>query len=109
MSDTYQAIFDAVRSRISAAHPGQILEQYLSSCFDSSWQNHAANAFSEFAYAATRPSSYLPVKVLRDGNAWCCSLHWPKDSDLMEQLVAFGDTPDKACLEFDKIWLNGEK
>lgn len=56
-----------------------------------------------------RPSIIRPVKVLRDGKCWSCSLYWPEERNMLEQLVTFGDSPEEACREFDKIWLEGEK
>ena len=52
-----------------------------------------------------RPSVYRNVKVIRDRNMWSCSLYWPEERNMMEQLVTFGETPEKACLAFDKEWL----
>ena len=56
-----------------------------------------------------RPSVYLPVKVIRDGNAWSCSLYWPEERNMMEQLVTYGDTPEEACINFDKAWTTKEE
>lgn len=56
-----------------------------------------------------RPSVLRRAKVFRDGDKWCCSLFWPKELSMMEQLVTFGDTPEDACKAFDKAWLEGEK
>ncbi len=42
------------------------------------------------------------AKIMKDGNAWCCIL-----GDLPTGVVGFGDTPEKACAEFDFVWVKG--
>jgi len=47
-----------------------------------------------------RPSDNREVKVLPDGNKWCC-LH---GDNLQVGIAGFGDTPEAACLAFDNAW-----
>lgn len=55
-----------------------------------------------------RPSVMLKVYVLREGNMWSASLKHPKEVNMVEDVIAFGETPDKACLAFDKLWYEGD-
>lgn len=65
--------------------------------------NAAAMEFGA-AEERCRPSVVRPVKVIRDGDQWSCSLYWPEERSIVEQLVTFGDTPEDACKAFDKAW-----
>ena len=47
-----------------------------------------------------RPFMILRPKIYPDGNQWC-TLY---GDDLMEGVAGFGDTPEKAALDFDKNW-----
>jgi len=50
------------------------------------------------------PHVVLNAKVSKDGNLYCCLL----GDNLQEGIAGFGETPQKACAKFDKIWMNGE-
>lgn len=47
-----------------------------------------------------RPSVMLGVKVFKDGNRWCALY----GSNIQDGVCGFGETPDKACEQFDKEW-----
>lgn len=42
------------------------------------------------------------AEIKQDGNQWCCIL-----GDFMTGVVGFGETPQRACDEFDRIWEYG--
>lgn len=49
-----------------------------------------------------RPFMLLKPKMLPDGNRWCALY----GSNIMEGVCAFGDTPEKAAIQFDIEWKN---
>jgi hypothetical protein len=72
MSDSYQAIYDAARSRISNGDVGSAIRDVAFSAFDIS--HTVAILQQEFSIAAAemqRPSAiYRPI-LSRDGDQWC--------------------------------------
>ena len=60
------------------------------------------------AREALRPSTLQKPLVFRDGNAWCAMQGSPDETNLMEAVVAFGDTPEAAMSAFDDAWGGGE-
>lgn len=96
--DTYQAVYDAVRSRIS--NPGDAIERAAREAFDISWAvSRVEEACKSAAYAYDRPSAvYRPV-LLVEGDRWCARY----GGDIMS-VAGFGDTPDAAMWDFDKNW-----
>ena len=58
-------------------------------------------------YEATRqlssPARNFGARIFLDGSKWCCLL----GDDIMSGVVGFGDTPEKAVLEFNRVWYNG--
>lgn len=106
MNDSYQAIYEAARSRIGRCDTASIVEIAAMNAFDGNqWQMHAIACFDGIGHEHQRPSSRLSIKMFRDGNQWCCALYWPEERDMRQQLVAFGDTPEKATQAFDKAWI----
>ncbi len=93
----YQAIYDAVRSKIhmpdldrlfrealDISHPMQMIQQ-------------------EFMIAAgemQRPSVVFKPKLFPDGNMWCALF----GDDLQNGVAGFGETPSLAMYDFDKNW-----
>lgn len=101
MSDSYQAIYDAVRSRISGGNVGDVVERAVSQAFDIS---HFVVRMQEQMYCVAdemqRPSVLYRPSIGMDGNKWCALY----GVNLMEGVAGFGDTPDEAMREFDKAW-----
>jgi hypothetical protein len=52
-----------------------------------------------------RPSHQLPVTIVNKGGHWVCKFEC--SSEPMENAIAFGDSPEQACLNFDALW-NGQ-
>lgn len=100
MSD-YQAIYDAVRSRISG---GNVADAVREVCYERIDFGHvralAQEAIGIITNAYDRPSAVFRPKVYRDGNMFCALY----GDDIMSGICGFGDTPDGACWEFDKAW-----
>lgn len=101
MSDSYQAIYDAVRSKIGSCDPAQIIREACH--FDASWAiDSIRQDFSTAAYEMQRPSAIYRPTLGRDGSQWG-ALYGP---NLMEGVAGFGDTPALAMADFDKNWFN---
>lgn len=99
--DSYQAIYDAVRSRISNGDIGRAVHDVAWQQFDIS---HAVamlrDSFSSVAYEMARPFVLLRPAVFPDGNAWCALY----GEDLQNGVTGFGDSPAAASYDFDKNW-----
>lgn len=99
MSD-YQAIYDAVRSKISGGDIGAVVADIARNAFDISWQIDAIKTeFLTAAHEMQRPSAIYKPSLTQDGNAWIAIL-----GDLPTGVVGCGDTPAEAMLNFDKAW-----
>ena len=98
--DSYQAIYDATRSRI-AHFDGSHLVQEIASRFDFS---HYANMVKDIAmqaeYEKMRPSVLYRPSIQIDGNQWCALY----GDNLQDGVAGFGDTPELAMGDFDKNW-----
>jgi hypothetical protein len=101
MSDSYQAIYDAVRSRISGGNIGDAVRDAASQAFDISHsQAMIRDQFMSVAWEMTRPAVLFKPALSRDGNQWCALY----GTNLVEGLAGFGDTPEAAMADFDKKW-----
>ena len=101
MSDTYQAVYDAVRSRISSCDTRSIVEQAVGQAFDISWARASVQQSIEIAVSEwQRPSVLYRPSIERDGNKWS-ALYGP---NLMQGVCGYGDTPAEAMADFDKNW-----
>lgn len=60
---------------------------------------------NDYIYQCERGAPHVihGAQVMWDGNQWCCIL-----GDLPTGVVGFGDTPEKACAEFDRVWREGK-
>ena len=100
MSDTYQAIYDAVRSKISNGDIGAAVEMALR---DANLSHHAAMAANAAICAASeqeRPSVLFKPKLTLDGDQWCALY----GENLQEGVAGFGDSPANAMCDFDRNW-----
>ncbi len=48
----------------------------------------------------TAPHVLMRPTISLDGNQWCALY----GADLMSGVVGFGDTPEEACADFDRVW-----
>lgn len=106
MGDSYQAIYDAVRSRV---HGGNVAEAIQSAIREANIGHYFRLAQDEFAFntrrvaeAMQRPSALYRPDISLDGNKWCALY----GRDPMEGIAGFGDTVDAAMADFDKNWLS---
>lgn len=99
MSDTYDAVYSAVRSRISSCDVGDAIRSAAS--LDGS---HAiAIIQQEFCIAAgemQRPSVLYRPSISLDGKKWCALY----GENLQDGVAGFGDSPAVAMADFDRRW-----
>ena len=100
----YQAIYDAVRSRISGGDIGSAVKDVLQQSFDISYEIQSIKReMLSVTYEMQRPFYLLRPDIYKDGDEWCC-LYGP---DLQIGVVGFGKTPDEAARKFDEAWVRG--
>ena len=106
MSDAYQAVYDAARSKIQG---GSVSEALENACRDSFgdvrhifqaaiWE--VANEATEAVRSTAKPSVLYRPTIGRDGNKWCALY----GANLMEGVCGFGDSPAEAMSDFDANW-----
>lgn len=100
--DTYQAVYDAVRSRISNADIGSAVESALSCANFGHYADMASQGVQVAAYEHMRPSVLYRPSIGLDGTMWCALY----GEDLMNGVAGFGETPAAAMVAFDLAWLN---
>lgn len=102
MSDTYQAIYDAVGQRIGRPDVGGIIERVVRDAFDISWaKTRIEQEFQTVAYEWQRPSVLFRPALSIDGNQWCALY----GENLQDGVAGFGDSPALALEAFDKAWV----
>lgn len=101
MSDNYQAVYDAVRSRFHSCDVGSIVERAAAQAFDTgNLVPIAQEAIGILTHAYDRPSAVYRPKMMIDGDKYYVLY----GDDLMSGCAGFGDTPDAAMADFDKNW-----
>jgi hypothetical protein len=100
MSDSYSAIYDAVRSRISNGDIGAAVADVISNSGISHAAEMAKYAIQEAAGGFMRPSVMFRPTLSVDGNQYCALY----GENLHEGCAGFGDTADLAMWDFDKNW-----
>ena len=98
--DSYQAIYDAVRSRISGGDVGQAVESAIREANLSHHAAMAADVVREAAAEQCRPSVLFRPALSIDGDQWCALY----GDDLQCGVAGFGDSPAEAMLDFDRQW-----
>lgn len=100
--DTYQAVYDAVSSRIGRPDVERAVESALSVANFSHYADMASQAAQQAAYEHMRPSVLYRPSIALDGTMWCALY----GEDLMNGVAGFGETPAAAMVAFDLAWLN---
>ena len=100
--DSYQAIYDAARSRIGSANTYDAIHRAAVEAFD---MGNARALLQEQIFIVgnemTRPSAIYRPSIGLDGTKWCALY----GEDLMNGVAGFGDTPEEAMRDFDQAWL----
>lgn len=98
--DTYQPIYEAVRSKITGGNIGDAVREAV---HDANIGWHMEMIKQEFVNAALelqRPSILFKPTLTKDGNAWIALF----GDNLQEGVVGCGDTPGQAMRDFDNNW-----
>ena len=102
MTDTYQAIYDATRSRISGGNLSEVFERAARDALDmGNMRAIAIEAIGIVQGEHTRPSVLYRPALLIDGDQWCALL----GDNLHDGVAGFGDTPADAMAAFDQAFL----
>lgn len=102
MSDSYQAIYDAVRSRISGGNVSEAIDTALREAFGNV-DHQVRCTLHDFQIAAgemQRPSVLYRPTIGRDGNLWRALY----GENLQEGVAGFGNSPAQAMHDFDRNW-----
>lgn len=102
MSDNYQAVYDAVRSRMSQCSIGDIVENAIGR---PDIDLHFRNAANEIAFQMSRPSVIFRPVISMDGDSWCALL----GENLAVGVAGFGDSPARAMEAFDAAFYANAK
>jgi len=100
MSDSYQAVYDAVRSRISGCDIGSAVERAIDSADFGGCAQRAMQSIQQAAGVHESPSAVYRPALAIDGNQWCALY----GLDLQSGVAGFGDSPAAAMWDFDKNW-----
>jgi hypothetical protein len=106
--DSYQAVYDAVRSRISGCNVSDAVAEAVRQAFDISYTvpviaqeiSLAAEYWRRAGEDAARPSVQMRPTISIDGNKWCALY----GDNLQDGVAGFGDSPVEAMADFDKNW-----
>ena len=100
--ETYDAIYAAVRSKISGGNITEAVREAMRFSCDFS---HAAAAAHQAAISIevehTRPSAVYKPDLGKCGNKWSALY----GSNIQEGVCGFGDSPEEAMRAFDKAWI----
>lgn len=100
MNDSYQAIYDAVRSRISGGDVGHAVQTALRDANLSHYAEMAMRSVQDVASEYMRPSVMMRPSLSIDGNMWCALY----GDNLQDGVAGFGESPVKAMWDFDTAW-----
>jgi hypothetical protein len=98
--DSYQAIYDAVRSKISNGDIGQAVQNALSNADLGHYVAIALQDVSAAGYEHQRPSAVYRPTLSNDGDTWRALY----GENLAVGCVGFGDSPADAMRAFDDAW-----
>lgn len=96
----YQAIYDAVRSRISNGNVGAAIESAIRDANVGHYFFLAGETIKSVAYSHENPSVLYRPNVYIDGDKWCALY----GENLQDGVAGFGDSPQTAMSDFDKSW-----
>ena len=100
MSDNYQAVYDAVRSRFSNFDSSGLIDS-IAGKFDVSWAiGRLEETIRSAVIEAAEYSRFAMLKpsLLQDGNMWCCLL----GDNLQVGIAGVGETPYLAILAWNR-------
>lgn len=106
MSDSYQAFYDAARSKIyGGGDIGSAVERAVCEALDISYQKAILQQeITCVSHEMQRPSVLFRPRIYPDGDMWCALL----GEDLECGVSGFGSTPSEACAAFDIAFWKGK-
>lgn len=96
----YQAIYDAVRSRIGNADIGGAVQSAVRDMNLGHCALMAQAALQEACAAQMRPSVLYRPTLTQDGDQWCALY----GANLQDGVAGFGASPALAMYDFDRSW-----
>ena len=100
MNDSYQAIYDAVRSKMSNCDVGSAIASAIREANIPHYVERAAHAVENAAACYVEPAAIYRPKVYVDGDQWCALY----GDDLQSGVCGFGISPNAAVTDFNKNW-----
>lgn len=100
MSDTYQAVYDAVRSRFSGCDVGGAIESAIRSAGIGDYSHMIQQTAQQAISLYEAPSAIYRPKIYMDGNKWCALY----GDNIQDGVAGFGDSPALAMDNFDREW-----
>jgi hypothetical protein len=105
MMETYQPIYDAVRSRLSNGDIGRAVTEAVHAANISHYVESAATLMvyevANVMKAYATPSAIYRPTIRLDGTEWCALY----GENLQDGVAGFGTTPEAAMLDFDRAWV----
>lgn len=98
--DNYQAVYDAVRSRVSNGDIGAAVEVELRTANVAHHVEMVAESIRMAASTYERPSAVYRPALSIEGDQWCALY----GEDLQSGVAGFGDSPADAMTDFDNNW-----
>ena len=102
--DTHQAIYDAVRSKISGGNIDEAVRSAIQSLdighYVAMVAATAESSMAEIVQEQIRPSVLFKPSLTVDGNQWCALY----GKNLQDGVAGFGDSPAEAMKDFDCSW-----
>lgn len=102
MTDTYQAVYDAARSRMSNGDIGSAVQSAVTSQLGSAshYLEELRDSYLTAANEMQRPSVLYRPQLIADlghrpSGRWCATYG---------ALTTYGHTPEDAMVNFDKAW-----
>jgi len=100
MSDNYQAIYDATRSRIGNCSPDEAIQSSIRNMNIPHYIDMAMREIQNAGFEHQRWCVLLRPKIFIDGNMWCALY----GENLQDGVAGFGESPSKAMSDFDSAW-----
>lgn len=97
MSDSYQPIYDAVRSRVSNGDIGSAVANAMHGLNISFYFDQATRAIGDAGYEMQRPCYLLRPELKIDGDQWCALY----GENVQDGVAGFGPSPSIAMADFD--------
>lgn len=102
---SYQAIYDAVRSKISTCDPREAVCDAIRESGIGEMRVDWSNAVNDIRSEYCRPSAVYRPSISIDGNKWCALY----GENLQDGVAGFGDSPAQAMQDFDRKWFDQMK